>query len=751
MRYHRHLNEILAFCSAAFLFAVGLPFDPCQGEPTLVPVVNPGFEEVHGGTVLTDGLPFSNCIPGWTITGANNTECLFDNSGNVGSINPLSLAFSDEAPQGEIVAFSNGAEISQDLAAPIDPNCVYTLLVRVGNRAFITMPAFRIELRAGGVELVAVENDPSPAEGTFGIAALNYVAQPGDSGNLQIRLLHLNPGASDANGPLQVLYDTVQLVKMPKSVAIENTTQATLYASIQAAINDAVNGDVIEVPPGTYHENIDLLGKEITLRSQSPDPNDTILTGLFTDATQVKGSVVLCISGETNNTHIEGFTIRDGNGHFISSVVRRGGGMYCVNSAPRATNCNFTDNTATFGGGQYNHNSDVILSQCRFVDNTVTFRGGGQYNTTGSDTTLTQCDFDNNVADQSGGGIYNDGGTHDLSHCSFSGNKAITIDGGGCYNGVANVILAHCAFSANMAVSGNGGACYNNGSNTTVTGSRFDGNHAGSQGGGVYVFFGTHSFTNCRFTANMATQWGGGLFATNGTYDLINCGFFGNSATTNGGGGGYLASGTSDVVNCLFSGNTSALGGALYIFSISPSIGNCSFANNQAPAGGAIYKNSGGTATIVNSVFWNNLNGEIEIIGGAVRLGHSIIPVGVPGGVGDDGDNLFADPLFVDADGPDDIIGTEDDNLRLQAASPAIDSGNTPAVSDETATDLDGNSRVVDIIDVADSGIPAFGLTVDRGTYEVQACTGLEGDLNCDGMVDLTDLALMAANWLALL
>ena len=43
------------------------------------------------------------------------------------------------------------------------------------------------------------------------------------------------------------------------------------YAAIQAAINAASNGDVIFVSIGTYTENINFIGKNITLTSIDPN------------------------------------------------------------------------------------------------------------------------------------------------------------------------------------------------------------------------------------------------------------------------------------------------------------------------------------------------------------------------------------------------------------------------------------------------------------------------------------------------
>jgi hypothetical protein len=82
--------------------------------------------------------------------------------------------------------------------------------------------------------------------------------------------------------------------------------------------------------------------------------------------------------------------------------------------------------------------------------------------------------------------------------------------------------------------------------------------------------------------------------------------------------------------------------------------------------------------------------------------------------------NIDADPQFVDADGPDDLPGTLDDDLHLQSGSPCINAGTNDA-PDLPETDLDGYPRIL------------CG-RVDMGVYE----HGI-GDYDCDDDIDLDD------------
>jgi Right handed beta helix region len=75
--------------------------------------------------------------------------------------------------------------------------------------------------------------------------------------------------------------------------------------TIQAGIDAAVNGDTVLVSPGTYVENINFLGKAITVTS-SNEADSTIIDGGGT------ASVVTFITGETSSSVLDGFTLQNG-------------------------------------------------------------------------------------------------------------------------------------------------------------------------------------------------------------------------------------------------------------------------------------------------------------------------------------------------------------------------------------------------------------------------------------------------------
>ncbi len=274
----------------------------------------------------------------------------------------------------------------------------------------------------------------------------------------------------------------------------------------------------------------------------------------------------------------------------------------------------------------------------------------------------------------------------------------------------------------------------------TVSGGNADGpgGTGYNRGGGMYVAGGTPTLRACTFRANWAL-FGGGLGNAGANPTLINCTFIGNSAGGQGG-GVENGPGSPTLINCVFSGNSAGShgGGMRNDIASYPTLVNCTFSENVSVYGGGISCGFMDGANLTNCILWGNHDSEGSDEGAQVScnsLGVNYTCIqGLTGDLGGTG-NIGDDPLFLDADGPDDTPGTEDDNLRLQAGSPCIDAGDNVSVPSTVTTDRDGNGRIVD---GDDDGTP----TVDLGAYEFQGAGEPIPALSEWGLIVMTLLAL---------
>ncbi len=349
---------------------------------------------------------------------------------------------------------------------------------------------------------------------------------------------------------------------------------------------------------------------------------------------------------------------------------------------------------------------------------------------------------------------------------SATGNPAdVTIDGSGNFHVVQcisgenpNAVLEGVTITGGNAngIAGNrlGGGMYNSGSSPTVTNCIFSGNQA-NVGGGMFNSVSFPIITHCVFSGNQA-DFGGGIVNNGGSPTVMHCVFNGNTAT-NVGGGMYNFGGSPTVTNCVFNGNRANDGGGIYSdTAIGITINNATFVNNiSGGSGGGLLATGVTTYTVNSSIFWHNsdsggmdTSAQIHVGSGTVDVNYSNVMGGWLGlGTG----NINADPLFIDADGPDDNPATfADNNVRLSVSSPCIDAGDNSAVPVGVVTDLDGSPRQLDDPFTIDTGV-GFP-TVDMGAYEFnfsEFCQFMnKGDLNCDSDINLLDFVVMSANWL---
>lgn len=247
------------------------------------------------------------------------------------------------------------------------------------------------------------------------------------------------------------------------------------YSTIQAAIDAAVDGDSIVVAPGTYVENIDFLGKAISLKSEQ-GPNVTIIDGNQND------SVVAFASGEGPASVIDGFMITNGRSGFDTSGFGYGGGIRIQGSSPTIIENMITDNRACSGAGIHVRSGSPTI-RANLITNNIQFgcsggTGGGGIGIQGNSTALVE---GNTIAGNSMGAAGSGGGI------SLFAAGSPTIRG--------NLISENSVSGASPCAHG-GGISVANSSNETIVNNVISGNVAHTTagdnagcGGGVFASF----------------------------------------------------------------------------------------------------------------------------------------------------------------------------------------------------------------------------------------------------------------------
>jgi parallel beta-helix repeat protein len=225
----------------------------------------------------------------------------------------------------------------------------------------------------------------------------------------------------------------------------------------------ANNGDTVLVAPGTYTENINFMGKAITVKS-SKGASVTIIDG---------GGVAPVVTFDTNETSsstLSGFTLQ----HGISTVnsLYRGAGIYVYFASPTIKSNIVQNNNGCIGGGIGVYYGSPVIRENTITSNTMAACSGGEgaINVTGPG--LTQI---------IGNSIRNN--TTNLGNCA-----GISLTGAGSTTIQNNIISGNVATGLSPASVG-GGICMWNilPADALIIQNLIYGNTAG-QGGGIYAF-----------------------------------------------------------------------------------------------------------------------------------------------------------------------------------------------------------------------------------------------------------------------
>ena len=383
------------------------------------------------------------------------------------------------------------------------------------------------------------------------------------------------------------------------------------YTTIQDAINDAGDGDTVQIVHGTWYENLDITetitlqggwNKGCTVRTPAA-PQDTTIDGGAADH-------VVEITGGSTAT-LDGLTLT--NGH-----AKMGGGVYVSGASPTLDNVVVASNVISptgsgpanwaYGGGVYVYDGTITLTDCDITDNTC-YPG--------------------------------------VSDNCFGGGLALDA----IYGAEGRAVLENTHIMSNTNPSDSyllgGGLYLDPGSQVTFEGTenRIAYNEARA-GGGVYMY-GDVDLERVLILENYASMNGGGIFLASGFNGgrIANNYLVGNNANT---GASVLASDMNvEIANNTIVGDFSGSGAGILV--VDTGGGVLELTNNVVVSHTIGIKRSdagSASATLANNDVWDNTTDY----------------AGFPAGSGD----ISLDPGFEDPDNGDYHLGSE---------SPCIDAG----------------------------------------------------------------------------
>jgi parallel beta-helix repeat protein len=198
--------------------------------------------------------------------------------------------------------------------------------------------------------------------------------------------------------------------------------------SIQTAVNNSNSGDTITIKPGTYTENIKITKGNLTIKSESGNPDNTII--------KAKSSTVNVFFVQADNVKISGIKAIGASGSSYSGIylsgcnkcviennklMSNGRGIYVASSK----GCTISKNTLT-GNGYYG----IVLGSCTgttISGNTASNDARGIHVGSSDDNTLSG----NTVTSNSAYGIYVCGlSDRNRIYNNYFNNTNVTIKSG---------------------------------------------------------------------------------------------------------------------------------------------------------------------------------------------------------------------------------------------------------------------------------------------------------------------------------
>jgi len=400
-------------------------------------------------------------------------------------------------------------------------------------------------------------------------------------------------------------------------------TPANPYNTIQKAIDNATNSDIIKVAKGTYSEAVQISQKKVQLlggytgsgdfNTANPQANVTVISGT-NSAPCIFVYIDEAISG---SLLINGFTICNGQ----RGIELQGG---------------------------WSGKLDNITIENNIIENNGT-----------------------SEPDQRGGGISLEGNNVTIQNNIIRNNKAGRGAAIGVTDNTTNFLIADNRIENNTGYDDHGGgvSIYGTG---TITRNIFDGNIAAADpeitwgwGGALLIFADSETTTSVTLSHNV----------------------YRNNSAPDRGGAVFVDDGATVIMEheLIYNNTSGKSGAAIYVDAYTNipstlSMSNCTVANN-ANTGAALFV-QGSVAHVENCIFWNN-GSDFETyddeVPAELTVNYTLTQQGFTGT-----ENISSDPLFANATNGDFHVKSKAGRFDPQTGqfvndnvnSPAIDAGN---------------------------------------------------------------------------
>jgi len=188
------------------------------------------------------------------------------------------------------------------------------------------------------------------------------------------------------------------------------------YATLDEALDEAIDGDIITLGAGTYDVELDLVSRTVTIEGAGRE--DTVLTAEFARPITV---------GATSNVTLKSLSVAGGRG------ADDGGNIRCVDASLTLSDVTLRDGLSNQGGGAY-------LLDC--------------------DTTFTDVDLVRNEASNVGGGLFVDDGSLSWVRGRVTENRCFNqfdATAGVHFTGASDATIRNVLFDGNLSPTGNSG------------------------------------------------------------------------------------------------------------------------------------------------------------------------------------------------------------------------------------------------------------------------------------------------------